>query len=154
MTPIFNHELLSPIKSNWLFLNSRCMIMVYMVFIPKSSDSKILHCSLMTGAAGRGVGHIPAGFIIWIIVNKYVALFTYLSQEQILMPFMWRQHKKITPFCVKKNTQILGLCKVLRLFHFWQLKPKLHNLELPKVKKYNYFSGAGSQIDWFVLFVS
>ena len=41
----------------------------------KKSYTELL-CSLMTGAAGTGGGHVPAGYIIWITVNKYNALFT------------------------------------------------------------------------------
>ena len=73
----------------------------------------------MTDAAGKGGGHIPAGYILWITVNRYVALFTYLLQVQFFLNAdMSRECKLIYSFlCFLKSAFILGLFIVLRLFH-------------------------------------
>ena len=50
--------------------------------------------------------------------KKYVALFTYLLQEQnIFTKLLSRERKKLTNFLCKKIAYILGLCKVIWLFH-------------------------------------
>ena len=66
----------------------------------------------MTGTSGRGGGHIPDGYIIWITVNIYVTQFTYLFTEIF---------KKTFCVCKKKIAPAFGFCKVLRLFQVWVL---------------------------------
>ena len=57
----------------------------------------------MIGAAGRCDGHIPAENIIWIPVDKYVALFTYLLQEKFHTLCMLQERNKNNAFLCQKE---------------------------------------------------
>ena len=66
----------------------------------------------MTGAAGKDGGHIPAGYMIWITVNKYVALLTYLLQEQFFTQYVSRERKQKYAFCVRKTLKFMVSVKL------------------------------------------
>ena len=71
-----------------------------------------LHCNLMTSTAGRGDGHTPPVFIVWITVNIYVALFKYLSADQLFTLYILREpDKSLRIFCVKKKLTFLDCIK-------------------------------------------
>ena len=71
-------------------------------------------------------------------MNKYVALFTCLSQEpKIFTQFLLPERKqKLCIIGFKKIAHILALCKVLRLLHVWAQSSKQktkHTIEAGKV---------------------
>ena len=61
----------------------------------------------MTDDAIRGGGQMPAGYIISITVNEYIALFTDLLQEQFLHDI-----------CCKSSKQTMELSAYLKRFYY------------------------------------